>query len=1150
MTIRNPVLFGLKVAFNFSDAESKIKCLSNLGLDIRDLDIIRGISGNVDKLDLQNVSGLDVNLTRYLDRLKSDTGLYSGIVNILGGYQYTLQGNLEAFGPLSGGAVRYKYIPNDAGTGLTKNNLKFGDISTSRVSAWSADGEDNDVPISYGASVQVRGVVKLGQKGGFAPGTTEALINVLDDPEPIRFATEVATEVLEIELNGNTRYIYAMRGIPIIFTTAFKSLSMDFTVTTRPEGNPVYTIQATDKSEPEIQSTPPVAGNVSRLRYNAPNYKERFIKLYYPPKSVEAITATSLNIRYLPAVKFFELRNIQVQGNLLGEMPDWRDITYSYDRVSPTNSPTSKLTYINVSNNPLSVTDNEELRQYGTNVLERLPKTLVDYYASGTYSANTEYKSIDESCVIVCKDVEYNLVAVDPESTQNYDFGQVLAVGSIEFTTNVKGIFYDKQVHPSTGEYYVYVKDPVLTKDSNWLPTSGIDKIETNADWLTLINGGIFPNYATYYLPLNMATRCPALQTYYMRNSGGRRIYKNSNTRGPLETGTTKYVQYQTSQEITPTVNLETIRTYDVYDNSYTKLSDIFRSPQSYVPATGVSTLRTFNVGENESLSEIADALDFGRMEQINSINIYDTALPIPQNLAGNTSLSSLTCSYTRFPSRPGVPQPGTPYTKEFKDNTGAVTGYVNPVTGDGNPSGSTNHLFKNKFPVSETEYGLADCANLSKLSFYSSRLDGMIPKFVGNDKLSSIDFRYTNIEGGRPPDPSSGLHGRRYVMWDDTFEDAQNIVSIRIRSGNLGRNIGIFTPDAVTGGSYAEASFEGATFNLPLLETLDIVSTNQLLRGTFFNTGGAPNLKILRSPSSGWGLDLPNGAPFPAFTSNTKLEEIDLSGNNFSGQLTLSGANKLKKFYANNNAIESIDVGNFTGLNSLQYFILSNNQISGQIPNFSSNAPNIQYISLNNNDYGSTSGGISPFTPGLLSQCSKLKSLDLQSNGFNSGTIDDILLEMLANYNIAPRSGVVVNLGGNNAPPTAGENTIPTTTTSTQTEIVTVGEQVPGSEQFIFFNPQDFTIGIKTGQDPNDGNLSYVTQIKQNGTDITNLLSIDYNNETITFPSVPPATGDVLEINVTTITQGFITEETGGIVTLKQLRNLNWIVTCNNPPN
>ena len=1148
MTIRNPVLFGLKVAFNFADARSKSECLINLGLDIRDLNVIRGISNRVDKLDLQNVSGLDVNLTRYLDRLKSDTRLYSGIVNPLGGYQYTLQGNMEAFGPLSGGAVRYKYIPNDAGTGLTKNNLKFGDISTSRVSAWSADGEDNDVPISYGASVQIRGVLKLGQKGNFAPASTEALINVLDTPEPIRFATEVATDVLEIELNGNTKYIYAMRGIPIVFTTAFKSLSMDFEISSRPEGNPTYTIQATDKSESEVTSIPPVAGGTSRLRYNAPSYKERFIKLYYPPKSVTSITASSLNIRYLPAVKFFELRTIKVQNNLLGEMPDWRDITYSYDRINPQSTPLTNLTYIDVSNNPLNLTDDEEMRQFGTNVVERLPKGLVTYYASGTYNAHTEFKTLDESCVIKCTPTEYSNIAVDPESTQDYNFQQILDINNNQaFTTNVKGIFYDKQVHPTTSVSLVYVKNPVLTKNSSWLPISGIDNVETNADWLTIVNGGIFPNYATYFLPLNMATRCPGLQTFYMRNSGGKRIYRNSNTRGPLQSGVTKFVEYQTSQEFTPQVDLETITTYDVYDNSYTKLSEIFTRPTDYLPQGAVSSLRTFNVGENESLSEIADSLDFRKMSSIESINIYDTSLPIPANLDNNTSLKTLTCSYTKFPARIGTPT-GGPYTKAFEDINGNVIGYIDPVTGDGNPSGATNHLFNTKFPVSESEYALSGCSNLSKLSFYSSRLDGMIPKFVGNDNLSSIDFRYTRIEGGRPADLSSGLSGRRYVMWDDTFEDAPDIKSIRIRSGNLGRNIGIFTPSA-TGGTYTEASFEGGAFNLNLLETLDIVSTNQLLRGTFFNTGGAPSLKVLRSPSSGWGLDLPNGAPFPAFSNNTNLEEIDLSDNNFSGQIALSGLSNLKKFYANNNRIEGIDSANFSGLGVLQYFVLSNNRITGQIPNFSTNAPNVEYISLNNNDYGSSASGVSPFTSGLLAQCEKLKSLDLSNNGFNSSTIDDILLEMLANYNNSQRTGVVVNLGGNNAAPSAGENLIPTTTSSTQTEVITVGEQVPGNEQFTFFNPQDFSINIKNGQDPNNTNLSYTTVIKQNGTDITSLLSINYANEVFTFPVTPPSTGDVLEITVTTITQGFITEETGGIVTLKQLRNLNWIITCNNPP-
>ena len=142
MALRNDVLFGLKVSFNFSDIESRTIALENLGLDIRDLAVVKGIGDAINQVDLQNISGLDVNLTRYLDRLKSDSGRYRGIVNDLSGYQFPTRGNFEAYGPVSGGAVRYKYIPNDQGEGLTQSDLKYGDISTSRVSSWSSATSD------------------------------------------------------------------------------------------------------------------------------------------------------------------------------------------------------------------------------------------------------------------------------------------------------------------------------------------------------------------------------------------------------------------------------------------------------------------------------------------------------------------------------------------------------------------------------------------------------------------------------------------------------------------------------------------------------------------------------------------------------------------------------------------------------------------------------------------------------------------------------------------------------------------------------------------------------------------------------------------------------------------------------------------------
>ena len=82
MAINNPVLFGLKVSSNFADIESKSTALNNLGLDIRDLQTIEGISPTLSRTELQQVSGLDVNLTKYIDRLKSDTSQYSNLISL------------------------------------------------------------------------------------------------------------------------------------------------------------------------------------------------------------------------------------------------------------------------------------------------------------------------------------------------------------------------------------------------------------------------------------------------------------------------------------------------------------------------------------------------------------------------------------------------------------------------------------------------------------------------------------------------------------------------------------------------------------------------------------------------------------------------------------------------------------------------------------------------------------------------------------------------------------------------------------------------------------------------------------------------------------------------------------------------------------
>lgn len=1184
MAIRNKVLFGLKVAFSFSDAESKLTALGNLGLDYRDLEVIRGINEVITDVDLQNVSGLDVNIYRYLDRLQTDTSLYNSIVENLSGYLYSTKGNLESYGPMSGGAVRFKFIPNDKGSNLTQADLKYGDISTSRVSSWSSDGEALDSPISYGASVQCRGTLKVAQKQTFTIPTGKQIINILDTPEPIRFATEVPTDMIELSINGTTQYLYAMRGIPLIYTTAFRSLSADFTIIPFGSLIPIYTIQATDLSENEITSTPTVSSNVSRLRYSAQSYKERYIKVYYPPANIRVITMQSLNIRNIPKVKIINLESVNYNNNLIGEMPDWQTLTYD-------GSNNSKLTTITISNNPLFESPTPELRKFGSRTIKLLPKTLTTLNHSGTYFGNTEILSVEDTAVILASLSEYNAVTVNPTNIQTFNFSDGVT------SYPISGFYYDK--YSFDGKYYVYVDSP----SSNIIDM-----------------GNVLPSKITN---LDLASRTPRLQNINTNSSKGRYYYNTSSSYAYSPDWRTVR-----TLEWTPKVNVKEIRVYNIYNNDFRILNDVFVNPGSYLGTTETSQLRTFSVGQNYNLTtDGGSPIDFSKMTVISAINIYNTGLPIPSNLQNKSSLRSVECGYTRFPTR-------------------SSSANFDTLTGEGNASNSNNFLYVDKNPISFGQYVFQGCSNLASLSFYASRLDGFIPKFTGNTNLTSIDFRYTNVEGGRPPDSSNqGLSGRRYIMWDDTFADAQKITTIRIRSQYLGRNIGIYTQNANPSlqGTFSNASFQANAFALPLLSTLEIISTGGYIRGDFFNTASAPSLVTLISPSTGWGSDSVNGTNIPTFAGNPNIRYVDLSGNKFTGNISFQNLAKLYECYLSSNNITGVST--FQGLSVLDRFIVGNNpNLVGSLPNFTTGSPRIRYISMNN-------CALTGFTPGRLSGITRLVSLDLSNNQFNTSSIDAILNDLLANYNAAPRSGVQINLLGNAAPSRNVIN-IPTQSVSTQSENITVSHQQPtpnygpqpnrtitltgtpsnivagqylkqavtnayakvigvSGTNVILDNTDTSANGIKfnstdtlhivvsslsptstlnrvvdssgtalklSGTDPgitNDyvisyttydpnyvftfsldlrtgtiGSNDYSTVIEQNGIDISSIISIDYAANTVTYPGNSPGNvtnyppnGATLTARVTTIVNGSRQEITGGVTVVQTLQSKGWIV-------
>jgi hypothetical protein len=166
-----------------------------------------------------------------------------------------------------------------------------------------------------------------------------------------------------------------------------------------------------------------------------------------------------------------------------------------------------------------------------------------------------------------------------------------------------------------------------------------------------------------------------------------------------------------------------------------------------------------------------------------------------------------------------------------------------------------------------------------------------------------------------------------------------------------------------------------------------------------------------------------------------------------------------------------------------------------------------------------------------------------MSQNSMSSQLVDEILLDMVANYNNAPRTGVVVNLTSNSAPSSVPVTT-PTTTTTTNNEIFTVSQPNPLLPRTLFTSPNDFTINLQDGVSPLDPNFSFDTEVKQNGVDITSTLNIDYASDTIQWVGGAfPPDGATIEILVTTVQQGTITTITGGVKTAEQLNNLGWIV-------
>ena len=409
MSLTNPKIFGLNIKTELADVRNKNAALQNLGINPLDLEIIKGSSNEgMSRYDWFSFSRLKTPIYKTLTRFKGEGSIFNSLLTNRAGTDQTLFGNLDINGSLSGSAVRYRFLEgNDPG--------KLADISTSRVSAWSSsDPRANNqnlatqkkARISYGARVSI---VSGGQLQFGAQSTaTQALGNDTSNtlpqsgfvgpfgqprlqtslvPEEKEFDSEVPTSKIKCNINGQNVFLYAMKGIPLVFKGFFRNLNAKININYSQGGSIPASWKIVETSNENRYTNFRNKGTgESSIAFRSPVSRERFIKFYYNPKYINQVQIQSANIRELPSVKLENCISLDFAYNQLKLFPN---VSF----IAP------KINTLSLMRNPFYLSDNEFERKFNNLIMDKLKTpsdTLRVLNMEGTF-----YNSIERHLIPV-----------------------------------------------------------------------------------------------------------------------------------------------------------------------------------------------------------------------------------------------------------------------------------------------------------------------------------------------------------------------------------------------------------------------------------------------------------------------------------------------------------------------------------------------------------------------------------------------------------------------------------------------------------------------------------------------------------------------------------------------------------------------------
>jgi len=353
MAIRNNRIFGLAVPLSLADIPDREEALLNLGLNQEDLEIIRGASAaGFDSQDLQTLSNLSSPIYKTFDRYITDVLTYNSSLGVSAGSDVNTRGNLQVNGPIYATAFRYTLLDTISNTIPT---LRWGDISTSRVSSWSSIGDS----IAYGADVEIGGKLSIGKL------TTKSV------PIARNFPAEQVTHKIAVNINGSLRYIYAMKGIPLRFLGYFRNFSAEIkypNIAHPPNAWRIYR-KGTTSYEDYLDSS---ATLTSIINYSSPIAAEKYIEIYSNPADLTYLSLQNSSILEIPKTRLINLETFNFASNGLTEFPDFVFLT-------------PKLLSLSLVDNRFFNGRNIDERYFSRKIAKKLPTTLRFLSISGCF---------------------------------------------------------------------------------------------------------------------------------------------------------------------------------------------------------------------------------------------------------------------------------------------------------------------------------------------------------------------------------------------------------------------------------------------------------------------------------------------------------------------------------------------------------------------------------------------------------------------------------------------------------------------------------------------------------------------------------------------------------------------------------------------